>query len=203
MAAEERDSFFDDNSEPADERIAVGLHKLGLALKQQNWLQANDQGLSPTQGQILAALANGAPRASELAKQLGVSMPTISDSVRVLVEKALVEKLPDPKDARASLLSLTKQGKALAKKASGWPEYLASAVRSMSSAEQAVFLSGLSKMIRALQESGQIPVQSMCVSCKYFRENVHTGDKPHHCGLVNAPMGNRHLRLYCPEQVPA
>lgn len=200
MVAQPRDSFFDDNSEPAEERIAVGLHKLGLALKQQNWLQANDHGLSPTQGQILAGLATGARRASELAKQLGVSMPTISDSVRVLVEKTLVEKLPDPKDARASLLSLTRQGKALAKKASGWPEYLATAVRSMSSTEQEVFLSGLSKVIRALQESGQIPVQSMCVSCKYFRENVHTGDKPHHCGLVNAPLGNRHLRLYCPDQ---
>src|SRR4051812_21372551 len=97
-------TFFDVNSEPTEQRIAVGLQKIGLALKQQSWHQANEHGLSPTQAQILAALASGALRASELSKQLGLTMPTISDSVRVLAEKALLEKVRDPDDARASRL---------------------------------------------------------------------------------------------------
>jgi hypothetical protein len=42
---------------PLDRRIATGLHKLGLALKHQTWSQASEDGLSPTQGQILVVLA--------------------------------------------------------------------------------------------------------------------------------------------------
>src|SRR5688500_9323374 len=129
MAPADPESFFDANSEPTEQRIAVGLNKLGLVLKQPSWHQANEHGLSATQAQILAALATGgASRASELAKQLGVTLPTVSDSVRVLVEKALLEKVRDPLDARASQLRLTRSGKQLAQKATGWPEFLASAV---------------------------------------------------------------------------
>jgi DNA-binding MarR family transcriptional regulator len=196
--------FFDENTEPLERRIATGLHKLGLAMKQQNWLQAAEDGLSPTQGQILAALGAGAPlTATDLSKQLGVTLPTVSDSVRVLVEKGLVERRPDPRHPRASLLGLTAPGRARAARARSWPEFLATAVSAMSETEQAAFLSGLVKMIRALQESGQIPTNRMCVSCTHFRPNVHEGPAPHHCAFVDAPMAPRHLRLDCAEHVEA
>lgn len=85
--------YFEENTEPLASRIATGLHKIGLAMKQQAWQQANEEGLSATQGQILAALAtHGALTGSELSQRLGVTLPTISDSVRVLVEKTLVTK---------------------------------------------------------------------------------------------------------------
>lgn len=203
MAQPASDTFFDSNSEPTEQRIAVGLNKIGLALKQQSWHQANEQGVSATQAQILSSLStSGTARASELAKQLGVTLPTVSDSLRVLAEKGLLVKERDPADARASVLTLTRAGKQLAQRASGWTEFLASAVQAMSEPEQEVFLLGLSKMIRSLQDSGQIPVQSMCMTCRYFRPDVHSGDKPHHCAFVDAPFGNRHLRLHCPEHQP-
>ena len=100
--------YFEENTEPLASRIATGLHKIGLAMKQQAWQQANEEGLSATQGQILAALAtHGALTGSELSQRLGVTLPTISDSVRVLVEKTLVTKSPDPRHPRASLLTPT------------------------------------------------------------------------------------------------
>ena len=40
--------FFEENSDPIAQRIATGLHKLGLAMKQQSWQQANKEGLSAT-----------------------------------------------------------------------------------------------------------------------------------------------------------
>src|SRR5262245_42576561 len=119
--------FFEENSEPIEQRISTGLHKLGLAMKHQTWMSAAEDGLSPTQGQILAALAHEGPlSATDLSKRLGVSLPTISDSVRVLVEKALVSKRRDPSDARASRLVLTQAGKTRAIRASAWPEFMAS-----------------------------------------------------------------------------
>jgi len=196
--------IFDQQSEPLERRIATGLHKIGLALKHQTWIQANEDGLSPTQGQILAALAvQGTHTATDLSKQLGVSLPTISDSVRVLVDKGLVEKKPDRRHPRASLLELTAAGRSRSARARAWPEFLASAVGAMSKPEQEVFLSGLMKMIVTLQENGQIPTNRMCITCTHFRPHVHPGALPHHCDLVDAPMAARHVRLDCAEQIEA
>ena len=192
--------FFEANSEPIVQRIATGLHKLGLAMKQQSWKEAAEEGLSPTQGQILAALAHdGLLTGSELARRLGVTLPTVSDSVRALVEKLLVEKRPDPRHPRASLLALTTAGKRQASRASAWPEFMATAVSSLSEAEQTAVLSGVMKMIRTLQENGQIPTSKMCVSCVHFRPNVNEGPRPHHCAFVDAPMASDHLRIDCAE----
>jgi len=197
-------TFFEQHSEPVDRRIATGLHKLGLALKQQTWALANEDGLSPTQGQILSALSSeGALSGTELADRLGVKLPTVSDSVRVLVEKGLVVKKPDPRHPRASLVELTSEGHRLAAQVRSWPEFLALAVGVLTEAEQETFLLGLLKMIRSLQEKGQIPVHRMCVSCKYFRPNVHSGPAPHHCALVDAPLAPKYLRLDCPEHQEA
>jgi DNA-binding MarR family transcriptional regulator len=192
--------FFEENSEPVDRRVAVGLHKLGLAMKQQAWSQANEHGLSPTQGQILATLAlEGELNSSELSTRLGITLATISDSVRALVEKRAVEKRPDARHPRASLVALTVRGRALAEKASSWPDFLASAVGELSTGEQEAVLAAVIKMIRSLQLAGKIPTSRMCITCRSFRPNVHDGPMPHHCALVDAPMADRHLRIECAE----
>ncbi|GMU04132.1 MarR family winged helix-turn-helix transcriptional regulator [Corallococcus caeni] len=192
--------YFDANSESLSARIATGLHKLGLAMKQQSWQQANGAGLSATQGQILAALvAQGPLSGTELSERLGVTLPTISDSVRVLVEKALVTKSPDPRHPRASLLTPTAKGAALGARARSWPEFMADAVADLSPEEQRAFFSGIVKMIRMLQEQGLVPVTGMCVTCTHFRPNVRPGASPHHCAFVDAPISSDQLRLDCPE----
>ena len=197
-------TYFEQSSEPVDVRIATGLHKLGLAMKHQGWQQAAGEGLSPTQGQILSALSLEGPRTgTELAKRLGVTLPTVSDSVRALVEKGHLLKTPDPRNGRASLLELTAKGRESAEKTKSFPDYLASAAGALSLTEQEAFFSGLVKMIRTLQEEGKIPTNRMCITCTHFRPNVHEGTMPHHCGLVDAPMADRHLRVDCPEHVEA
>lgn len=189
--------------EPLESRIATALHKIGLAMKHHAWVKANEDGLSPTQGQILAMLAEGATTASVLSQRLGVSLPTISDSVRSLVDKSLVKKSPDERHPRASVLSLTARGEEHAKRARSWPELLASAVGALSEAEKETFLRGLVKMIHSLQESGRIPTNRMCVTCTYFRPNVHDGPARHHCALVDAPLADRSLRIECADHEEA
>ena len=192
--------YFDENTEPLSSRIATGLHKIGLAMKQQAWQQANEDGLSATQGQILAAIVtHGRLTGSELSERLGVTLPTISDSVRVLVEKKLLTKSPDPRHPRASLLTLTRKGAQLGSRARAWPEFMAAAVTDLTAEEQRAFFSGVVKMIRTLQDQGLIPVSGMCVTCTHFRPNVRLGTAPHHCALVDAPLANDQVRLVCPE----
>jgi DNA-binding MarR family transcriptional regulator len=197
---ERRLPYFDEHSEPLALRIAAGLHKIGLAMKQQAWQQASEEGLSATQGQILAALVSHGPlTGSELRERLGVTLPTISDSVRVLVEKKLVRKAPDPRHPRASLLTPTEQGAALGARARSWPEFMAAAVEGLSLDEQRAFLNGVVKMIRGLQVQGLIPLDGMCVTCTHFRPNVRDGAKPHHCAFVDAPLAAEQLRVACTE----
>ncbi|MBC7976978.1 MAG: winged helix-turn-helix transcriptional regulator [Myxococcales bacterium] len=203
MAAK-RLPLLEEHTQPIAQRIATGLHKVGLAMKQQAWHQANEHGLSATQGQILAALVSSAPlTGTELSARLGLTLPTISDSVAVLVDKNLVAKSPDPRHPRASLITLTPTGRALGVRARSWPEFLADAVGTLTPVEQEVFFTGIVKMIRSLQDQGLVPVTGMCVTCTHFQPNVRTGEQPHHCGLVDAPIAIAQLRLDCVEQQPA
>jgi DNA-binding MarR family transcriptional regulator len=191
-------------SPPLDQRIAMGLHKLGLALKHQAWAQASEHGVSPTQGQILAMLAaEKALSASEVSTRLGIGLPTVSEAVTTLADKGFVRRSPDPRHPRARLLRLTAAGSRLAAHTRAWPEFLTQAVGSLTLAEQSTLLTALVKMIHTLQEQGQIPISRMCATCTHFRPYVHDGDTPHHCAFVDAPMGAPHLRLDCAEHEPA
>lgn len=190
----------DESAEPLASRIATGLHKIGLAMKQQSWQQASGEGLSATQGQILAILVEAGPlTGTELGERLGVTLPTISESVRVLVEKGFASKSPDPRHPRASLITPTRKGATLGARARSWPEFMAGAVQDLTVEEQRAFFSGVMKMIRALQEQGLVPLSGMCVTCTHFQPNVREGEAPHHCALVDAPLAGAQLRFDCPE----
>ena len=182
-------------------KIVTGLSKVALALKSHSWKEAGGMGLTPTQGQILVHLNLGSKdslRLSELANALGVTLPTCSNSVDSLVEKNLVTKSRSSADKRNLVLSLTKKGQREAVKSAGWPDFLIGAVDALDSDEKAVFLRSLLKMIRTLQEQGEISVSRMCVSCVYFQPHVNEdGRRPHHCAFVNAPFGDGDLRLEC------
>jgi len=197
---------FDTRTDPPAGRVATGLIKMGLALKHQAWRQANSQGLSPIQAQILT-LVRTSPRGlrlTEVADRLAVTTATASEALGALVRKGLVRKRRVATDRRALAVTLTPSGRRVADRAAEWPDFLVQAVDALTPAEQAAFLRGLVKMIRTLQERRQIPVSQMCVTCRFFRPNVHPDrERPHHCAFVDAPFGDRNLRLDCPDHQPA
>lgn len=187
------------SKEPLADRIAIGLAKIGLALKSQGLQSAGARGLTPLQGQVLATLmpSRSGLKPSVLADRLAVSPATISECVKALQAKGAIERRADPDDARVSLVVLTPAGRVEAKAAAGWPDFLSTAVEVLSDEEQAVFFRGLVKLIVQLQQEGQIPQARMCVSCRFFRPDVRTGPRPHHCAFVDAPMAATELRLEC------
>lgn len=197
---------FEVASQPVAERVSTGLAKIGIALKARAWRGAAPERVTPTQAQALVLLRS-APRGlrlDEVAKGLGVTAPTASDAVAALVSKGLVSRGRAAENHRAVALTLTTDGEALAARVADWPDFLLRAVGTLEPAEQTAFLRGLVKIIRSLQEAGDIQPQRMCVSCRYFRPNVHDdAERPHHCAFVDAPFGDRHLRVDCLEQEPA
>lgn len=197
---------FEVASEPIAQRVATGLAKIGMALKARAWRGAAPERLTPTQGQALIVLRNasGDMRLDAVARALGVTAPTTSDAVAALVAKGLVLRGRAADNHRAVALRLTAEGAALADRVADWPDFLVRALNALDDGEQAAFLRSLVKIIRNLQDVGDIAPQRMCVSCRYFRPNVHPdNERPHHCAFVDAPLGDRHLRLDCMEQEPA
>jgi DNA-binding MarR family transcriptional regulator len=200
-------NYFETHSEPLPRRIMTGLAKIGLALRSRAWREAGGRGLTPTQGQILAHLRSrpGEPQTlGEVAAALAVKPATVSEAVDALARKRLLRKERSARDARRLRLRLTPAGAREARRASVWPDFLVAGIGVLSETEQEVFLRGLIKMIRVLQERDEIPVARMCVTCRYF--HPHAGrdpERPHRCELVGAFFGGRQLRLDCEEHQPA
>ena len=190
-----------EDAQSVAQRTLVALSKLGLALREQAWKDTAPRGLNPTQAQVLMVLARSGPpglRLSGVADHLGVSAPTASDSVSALESKGLVAKDPDPRDRRALCVRLTEEGRGVARDLAEWPDLLLEAVDVLDPAEESVLLRALLKVIRGLQERGRIAPSRMCVTCSYFRPHVHDDPRaPHHCAFVDAPFGDRNLRVDC------
>jgi DNA-binding MarR family transcriptional regulator len=187
------------------ERIATGLHKIGLVLRHGAWREHGRSGLTPTQAQLLALLAasDGPRRLASLAAELGVTAATASDSLSALERKRLVEKRRAAGDGRALAARPTSAGRRLARQLALWPDFLVGAVEELDADERATFQRALVKMIRSLQVQRKIPLARMCVGCSFFRPYAHANERePHHCAYVDAPFGDAALRIDCADHVP-
>lgn len=188
-------------------QLVTGLSKIGLVLRHQAWKAAESSGLTPTQSQVLAAIG-GSPQGwlsvSDVARHLAVTQPTASDAIAALERKRLVERARAETDARIVRVRITAAGSRRARETAEWPDALIKAIGELDEHEQGVFLKAMMKMIRSLQESGQIPTSRMCATCTYFRPHAHAGkEAPHHCAFVGAPLRETDLRLDCREHEPA
>lgn len=196
---------FVESTTPAARRIAHGLARIAMVLRSQAWKSAAEEGITPTQGEVLQHLreASDGLKLGELAGKLGVSAPTASDAVSALVSKSLITK--DVGESKRSVrIALSDTGVDVAVRAGEWPAFLADIIATLDETEQTSLLTALTKIIRQLQEQGHIVPQRMCVTCVHFRPYAHAdAAQPHHCAFVDAAFGATDLRLNCPDHVPA
>lgn len=187
--------------ERTEARVLAGLARIGTVLRSQAWKEVAPRGVHPTQAQFLVFLARSRPdgaRLTEMAERLAVTPATASESVSTLERKGLVERRPDPSDGRARLVVLTRAGRALAAEAESWPDLLLAVVEELDPDERRLLLRIVVKMIRGMQERGEISPSQMCVTCVHFRPGVHADpERPHHCAFVDAAFGDAELRLDC------
>ena len=188
---------------PMPVQLAAGLEKISLAMKSRTWRREGQAGLGPLQRQVLTLLrgkADHTAQVSAIAKELVVRLPTASEAVATLERKRLVKRFRSQRDGRIVTVELTARGERACAPAVGIPNQLATATGALTSAEQVAFLKGLMKVIRNLQQQGEISVARMCVSCRFFRPYQHDdAAQPHHCDYVDAPIADQALRLDCRE----
>ncbi len=185
-----------------ESKIVVALERISEAFRVLLWNESKDNSLSPIQIQILIFLLfhdQEKCRVSYLADEFNMTRATISDSVRVLLQKELIEKTGDPKDTRSYTISLTPSGRAVAKKASSFSSSLEDPVSRLSTEQKDVMLGGLLRLIHELNRAGVITLQRMCFTCTHYR----THDGEHYCTLLQARLENHDLRIDCPEHTAA
>jgi len=187
-------------------KLATGLAKLGLVIRHEAWRDAGESGLTPTQVQVLVAIDASDQSwmsVGDIARTLAVTQPTASDAIAALERKGLVARERLESDKRVVCVRLTTTGTLHSRAEANGPEVLLRAIGELDEAEQDVFVRGLMKMIRSLQQAGRVPTARMCANCTYFRPHAHPGTStPHHCAYMDSPMRDSDLRLDCAEQEP-
>jgi DNA-binding MarR family transcriptional regulator len=189
----------------APSQIVSGLLQITAFARSRQWRSGRAVDLTPTQIGVLRVLMDHGPtQISRVGQFLGVTQATASDAIATLETKGLVERKPDPHDARARLAHLTRYGRSLASVRHDVPAELVDAFAQSNERDQAGLLRGLTIAIRHLQETGAIQPQRLCVTCRHFRPNVHAdAARPHHCAFVDAAFGDAQLRLDCGEHEAA
>ncbi|MEV6831421.1 MarR family winged helix-turn-helix transcriptional regulator [Amycolatopsis sp. NPDC051102] len=69
-------------------------------------------GLTAAQWQVLGFLEDGPATAAEVARRRGLRRQSVQETVNRLLRNGMLDRLPNPADARAPLLSLTRQARA-------------------------------------------------------------------------------------------
>jgi DNA-binding MarR family transcriptional regulator len=182
-------------------KIVVALERIAEAFRVLLWTEGKAAGLSPLQVQLLIFVLHHPDeekrKVGRLAAEFNMTKPTVSDAVKALLTKGLVEKVPDPVDQRSFSLALSPGGEALARRASHFSAEIQTPVEQLSGDEQANLLLHLLGIIRHLNRAGVITIQRMCFNCAHYRPG-HEGHA-HFCALLNSKLENAELRIDCPE----
>ncbi|MEL7122016.1 MAG: MarR family winged helix-turn-helix transcriptional regulator [Bacteroidota bacterium] len=182
-----------------NEKIISGLERISEVYKSLLWDKAKVYGISPIQIQILIFVANHRlelSNVSYLAMEFGVTKPTISDAVRVLLKKELLVKDFSPTDNRRYNLLLAEAGKKLFEELMDYTAPVSKELSELNEAERSSFFQTLTKLIYGLNQAGILQVQRTCFGCRFYQ-----GDQrgEHYCKLLEKRLQNVDLRLDCPD----
>lgn len=181
-----------------ESKIVVALERISEAFRVLLWQESTSNALSPLQIQILVFLMFHRPvqcKISYLAREFNVSKPTISDSVKLLLERKLLTKQEDLRDKRSFSLSLTTEGESIARNSSLFAGSIETPLSGFSDAQKKQLLNTLLHLIKGLSDEGIISVQRMCLSCRFYSKNRSS----HFCKLLHTPLQDQDLRIDCPE----
>lgn len=192
---------FEKETGSLEDRLSTALAKISLAARYKFQQLAAADGLSAVQAQILSLLStDGSMLVGDLSKRLALTPATISDSITALERKKLVSRQPLVTDRRKILVKASRKGLRVGRSLSLWPELFAKTISQIPDCDKEAFFRVVIRIILSLLEQGIIQDSRMCVTCSYFRPNVHNDSShPHHCALVDLPLALTSLRIDCPD----
>lgn len=124
---------------------------------------------------------------------LGLTKGTVSQSLKALEAKGLIEKSQDPRDRRSVHLQLTAPARELLA-AVAPPQFLVAALEQMGERAQALEeLFG--DLLRQIQRSEDVPGFGLCRTCRFHQQR----DGAPFCGLTQEPLTVPDTELICRE----
>ncbi|WP_280371144.1 MarR family winged helix-turn-helix transcriptional regulator [Pseudomonas sp. BN411] len=127
---------------------------------------------------------------------LGLTKGTVSQSLKALEAKGLIEKRQDQQDKRSVHLELTPAARELLAAVTP-PEFLANAVAEMG--QDAVDLERLlAGLLRTVQRQADVPGFGLCKTCRFHQQR----DGEPFCGLTQEPLARPSIELICREHQP-
>jgi DNA-binding MarR family transcriptional regulator len=184
--------------ESVDSQVTAALERLGESLRILLSTEAREHGLSPIQAQVIIFLQTHSPEKntlSYLAKEFSLTKATLSDVIKVLVEKELVQKKDRPSDARSQVLTLTPAGKKIAARCGQFANPLLSPVSQLNQQQKLTLKHSLFTLIHSLYQQGIITIQRMCYTCAHFSPATPSP----FCNLLKIDLTEEKLRLDCEE----
>lgn len=193
-------SSFDLNrqEQKIESKIVVALERISEAFRVLLWNESKETSLSPIQIQLLIFLLfhSGEKRkVSYLADEFNMTKATISDSIKVLLQKELIYKEKDESDTRSFTIELTPKGSETAKRLSLFANRMEQPLDKLSDAQKEVMLNGLLTLISDLNKAGIITLQRMCFTCRHYQRN----NTEHYCNLLQAVLYEKDIRIDCTE----
>ncbi len=193
-------SLFDVNEQNTnlESKIVVALERISEAFRVLLWQQSKEFGVSPIQIQLLIFIdlhQQDYCKVSYLAQEFNLTKATISDAVKTLEQKQLIEKITDEADSRSYSIKLTFEGSEMAKKLQLFANILKSPIEKMPAFQKNELWQNLMTMIISLQKAEVITLQRMCFNCTNYQHKNNT----HFCNLLQKTLQNEEIRIDCPE----
>ncbi len=185
-----------------ESKIIVSLERVSQAFRVLLWNESKEHSLSPIQIQVLIFLLHHSEqirKVSYLAEEFNMTKATISDTIKTLEQKLLIQKEYDVKDTRSFTIYLTPKGKKIAEQTSYFTEQIHKPIDKLHQTDKENLLLSLLDIIQHLNQAGIITIQRMCFNCQYYKPNEN-GYK-HFCGLLNTKLAESELRVDCPEHI--
>jgi DNA-binding MarR family transcriptional regulator len=186
----------DDDDVPLASASLAKLERLARLLRQ----QGHGKGLNPVQWEALRYLqrCNALSQSpSALARYLGSTKGTVSQTVKSLEQKGLVHKQVDSKDQRGVVLSLTDAGQA--KLLEDDFNVVSADIAELSDKTRRRFDRALEDLLEQARLRQDEPSFGTCLSCRYYRDA--SSGAAAHCMKVNAVVSDAEATLICVEHV--
>ena len=179
-------------------KIVVGLERISEVFRILLWRHAKTIGLSPIQIQILVFIAYHKQelcKVSHLAKEFGMTKPTISDAIKVLVKKKYVKKDTSSDDSRSYTIILTQLGKDTVSQTENFANPIQQQLEGIPPENLENVFETLSHLIYQLNQNQILTVQRTCYGCSFFEKD----QERNYCRLLEKELLAPDIRLDCPE----
>lgn len=182
-------------------KIVYGFEQLSQIIRSLYWDKLKSAGLSPIQFQMIRFMTeneNHKITIGTLAAKFALSYATISDSIKILVDKGIVFKKQDQRDKRIFYVEITPKGKFLLAELTNWDEKLVNSLSEFDHQFLTTLNSGILQLLESFETKNLINKTRLCLTCKYFRKDSSGIESDHHqCVLFNLTLHQSDLRIDC------